>query len=82
MGQCLGHHRIVWLIVVHGFGVRSFAVDGLAGQGMSSLFQHFFGTLFVFEENKTEWTTFLFGFVYRGFDLGDLNALGEIVDRP
>lgn len=74
MCQCLRHHRIVLLIVIHGLRIRSFAVDRFAGQRVSRLFQDFFGALFVFEENETERSTFLFGLVDRRFDLGDLNS--------
>ena len=72
--RCL--HRIVriviLLVVFRALRIGPFAVDGLASERVSRLFQDFLGTLFVFEKNKTEWTSFLFDLIHGCFDLSDL----------
>lgn len=70
-------HRIVRIVillaVLRTLGIGPFAIDGLASDGVSRLFEHFLGALFVFEENKTEWPTLLFRLVDRCFDLSNLD---------
>ena len=73
MRQRLRHEMIVLLIVVGRLGIGSFAIDRLAGDGVTRLFQDFFGALFVFEKNKTEWATLLLRLVDRCFDLSNLD---------
>ena len=73
MRQRLRHEMIVLLIVVGRLGIGSFAIDRLAGDGVTRLFQYFFGALFVFEKNKTEWATLLLRLVDRCFDLSNLD---------
>lgn len=70
-------HRIIYivvlLIILGSLWICSFAINGFSSECMARLSKNFFGTLFIFEKNKTEWTSFLFDFIHGCFDLSDLN---------
>jgi hypothetical protein len=71
-------HGIMWmrilLATLNILGIGPFAIDCFACDIVTWLFENFFGTLFIFKKNKTEWTTFLLYFVDRSFDLGYLQV--------
>ena len=71
--RCL-HSIVILLIILRILRIGSFAIDGLAPQRVSRLFQHVFGTLFVFEKNETERSSLLFDLIHGCLDLGDLEG--------
>jgi hypothetical protein len=66
------HYAIRLLVVFQVLRIGRLAIDRLASQCMSRLFEYFLGTLFIFEENETKRTTFLLDLVDGSFYLSNL----------